>query len=523
MALGIRVSQVGLDSTWVLVRSDPLLWIIMTAPVFLGAFAMLGGRQHDQVRHFSVGLEKLVDERTQELASRNAAMRVVLDNVQQGLATIRADGTLDAERSVVFDDWFKSANSEAAPEFHKVLAANDNRVGAMLELGWESLQDGFLPRQMAAEQMPRRLLVEGRHYQLSYRPIGSEEEFEGALLMVDDITDKLARRKTEQEQREMLHVFQSVMRDRNGFISFFNDTQKHIEAVARGSLELNSERRAVHTIKGNCAISGVETVASLCHQLEEASLDESRGLNSNERTSLQLSWDTFADRVRTLSGDATENVLEVERLELESILQLTQERHPYPVIAQRLLELRNEPVRVRLERIARQAEQIAIKLGKLPPQCEIAHHGLRLPAGLWEDFWSAYIHVVRNALDHGIEGEEERSRLGKPSRGNISLEAKKEGDSILIVMKDDGRGIDWQKIAEKRETRDCLTNRTMSWWQSSSLTASARLMWSVTCPDAESECRLSVKQREPWEERCASTRRRIRAPRSKSVSPKQGT
>ncbi len=67
------------------------------------------------------------------------------------------------------------------------------------------------------------------------------------------------------------------------------------------------------------------------------------------------------------------------------------------------------------------------------------------------------VHLLRNAVDHGIEPPEEREKLGKPRVGTIKLIAKREKDRIEIVVMDDGRGIDPAKIKEKAILRGLLT------------------------------------------------------------------
>lgn len=67
------------------------------------------------------------------------------------------------------------------------------------------------------------------------------------------------------------------------------------------------------------------------------------------------------------------------------------------------------------------------------------------------------MHIIRNAIDHGIESEEERLAKGKEKVGHIMLEAKNVGSDVLIVIKDDGRGLDKAKILEKARNNDLLT------------------------------------------------------------------
>jgi chemotaxis protein histidine kinase CheA/ActR/RegA family two-component response regulator len=59
------------------------------------------------------------------------------------------------------------------------------------------------------------------------------------------------------------------------------------------------------------------------------------------------------------------------------------------------------------------------------------------------------LHVVRNAVGHGIEPPEERARAGKPATGRITLEAHREGNTLAIAVQDDGRGLDYDAIAAK--------------------------------------------------------------------------
>lgn len=70
-----------------------------------------------------------------------------------------------------------------------------------------------------------------------------------------------------------------------------------------------------------------------------------------------------------------------------------------------------------------------------------------------EEIYDPLIHILRNAIDHGIEMPEERVALGKPSKGTVKISALQEGDRIIIKVSDDGRGIDpdlIKKVAIKR-------------------------------------------------------------------------
>ncbi len=84
-------------------------------------------------------------------------------------------------------------------------------------------------------------------------------------------------------------------------------------------------------------------------------------------------------------------------------------------------------------------------------EVDLIIHGeeTELDKSVIEHIGDPLIHILRNAVDHGIEPPEERERLGKPRRGTVILSAYQEGDHIVIEVADDGRGIDVQKVAKK--------------------------------------------------------------------------
>ena len=67
------------------------------------------------------------------------------------------------------------------------------------------------------------------------------------------------------------------------------------------------------------------------------------------------------------------------------------------------------------------------------------------------------MHLVRNAMDHGIESEDERIKLGKSRKGMIRLSASNTGGEIHITVEDDGKGFDYKKILAKAKAKDMLT------------------------------------------------------------------
>lgn len=113
------------------------------------------------------------------------------------------------------------------------------------------------------------------------------------------------------------------------------------------------------------------------------------------------------------------------------------------VMTMRLVSL--APVFQKMHRLTR---DLSRKLGK-EVHFEVIGEETEVDKSISEYISDPLIHLIRNALDHGIESPSERVAKGKPEKGLISLEAKNEGGDVWIVIKDDGAGLDRDKIFKK--------------------------------------------------------------------------
>jgi two-component system, chemotaxis family, sensor kinase CheA len=412
---------------------------------------MLSGIQarDDELRHHRENLEQLVTQRTLALQRRNEAMRLVLDNVDQGLATIELDGTLSSERSRAFDAWFGGAGAEGS--FAERLARNDKQLRGLLKLGWEQVLEGYLPVECAIAQLPQRIRAEDREYAVTYKAIVEHETLRGALLVVSDVTDEMARLRRDAEQRELIGIFESVMNDRAGFVAACKECEELVRQVTSGNLvEPALAMRAVHTLKGNCGVVGITSVAEVAHQLESAMV-ESGGMPSSEQTAdLARSWRELMARTNRLLGAESEAAIEITPDELHQ-LQATALSPASQLKLPELLErMKHERAGLRLRRVAEQAKTLARRLQKGELEVHIeASPDVRFDPEVWGPFWSATVHVLRNALSHGIETPEERVAAGKPEHGKLTLAIARSAKSLTIEISDDGRGIDWARVREK--------------------------------------------------------------------------
>jgi two-component system chemotaxis sensor kinase CheA len=79
-----------------------------------------------------------------------------------------------------------------------------------------------------------------------------------------------------------------------------------------------------------------------------------------------------------------------------------------------------------------------------------------------ESIHDPLVHLIRNAIDHGIETPHERKAVGKPEKGKVILRAEHEGNFIVITVEDDGRGIDPERVRRKAVERKIITEQEAS-------------------------------------------------------------
>jgi two-component system chemotaxis sensor kinase CheA len=113
-----------------------------------------------------------------------------------------------------------------------------------------------------------------------------------------------------------------------------------------------------------------------------------------------------------------------------------------------VMSVRMIPMSFVFSRFPRMVRDLTAKLGK---QVELHTVGeaTELDKGLIEKITDPLTHLVRNSVDHGIEKPEDRIAKGKPAQGTVTLSAQHQGGSIVIEVKDDGRGLNRDKILAK--------------------------------------------------------------------------
>lgn len=123
-----------------------------------------------------------------------------------------------------------------------------------------------------------------------------------------------------------------------------------------------------------------------------------------------------------------------------------------------ILEVRMVPLEQVFDKLARMVRKVAREAGK-EIDLRVSGGDVELDKLIVEDLSDPLMHIIRNAVDHGVEGPEERARAGKPRRGTVTLSAFQKGNHVVIEVKDDGSGIDEEAIRRSAVEKGLTTEQ----------------------------------------------------------------
>ena len=378
---------------------------------------------------------ELAEQRSAVEAARDAA-RSILDVVDQGLFVVDAAGRVKAEASTKATTWFGHPQGAYLWDW---IGSGDQTVVAAFDVCHAALRDDLMPVEVVLAQMPREIRSAGRVLRFQWQKLAHGE----LLVVVTDATATDAAERAERAQRELVEAVQLLAADRVGFFEFLDEARALVASIEGGEGGATTTR-AIHTLKGNASLFKLTSISAACHELESKIADDG-GLSEIDRQGFGRQWRALEFVLAPFVDGRGRNIIEVERAEVAAALAATTERELRRRVGRWLLE----PVRRRLERAATQTQALARRLGKEPLQIVVDDGGVLLEPLAWAPFWSAFVHALRNAVGHGIEDSDERLALGKVPRGTLTLSARTDGRHIAIGVNDDGRGIDWEQIANK--------------------------------------------------------------------------
>ncbi|HEY9029383.1 MAG TPA: ATP-binding protein, partial [Burkholderiaceae bacterium] len=316
--------------------------------------------------------------------------------------------------------------------------------------------------------------------ELSWSPIVDESDVvEKLMLCVRDVTElkRLANEASAQRRElemigEILSVSQEKFQDfMQTSLAFVEENRALTEQAAGPTAELVTQLfRNMHTVKGNARTYGLGNLTNTVHEAEQAYDELRRGRSTEWHPETLLEQ---LERVRGLLDEyarindtklgrkgpgrrgSVEKFLMVDKTQVTQTLQAMQSVDLDNVDAMRaaLLETQRLLRRIGTERlqdtlggVVESLPSLARELGKEPPVVGLHDNGVLVRNQVTGLLKNLFTHLLRNAIDHGIETAAVRIAAGKPAVGRIDLDVAIAGDQMTLVLRDDGQGMALDRI-----------------------------------------------------------------------------
>ena len=307
----------------------------------------------------------------------------------------------------------------------------------------------------------------GLFIQVSYRPIfGNSGSLQGILLIAEDLTEETNYKALAKEKEKQTEKILRLIQNRKDYLSLISQIEEFFLSEAPRFYEqisLVDLKGELHTLKGLAGSFYMDDFAEIMQDLESEIVKPD--------TTLRLAFEHIEQAIahiyssvedakafmRSIFGDVETldpDTVTVRRSELlEFYEHLSADEDPNLIQKRYYQTFLTVPITALMRSLDQHIRETASKLGKAMKPSRIEGDAFRVPAGVYDDMFSSLVHLVRNAIDHGIERAEDRVLSGKSPEGQIMVRAERYdlGDDpwFRIIFKDDGAGIDTKKIRER--------------------------------------------------------------------------
>ncbi len=405
-----------------------------------------------------LGLEKL-----QKLTHH---LEDILNKLRKGEAKVNSnimDGILDSFDalnellSVVENE--KNEDFDTEP-YLKNLKEILNSMGTESETPEENKQENIQEEQKVEEAKVEEQIQEESVKAEENTEVNEADNEEDEIVITEDMSEEeiekafiLANKKAKEENRSELKIIGKeissnetiveeppVQKDNKKEITEINkQREKTKENTISKSVKKKNEKNNKPTIEQTIRVD-VERLDELLNIVSEIVLGRNRLTQVNE------------DFTKEHEGsELAKNLAETSR---QIDLLTTQ-------LQQAVMKTRMIRIGKVFNKFPRLVRDLSKETGK-KVQLVIEGEKTELDKTLIEEINDPLVHLIRNSMDHGIEPPEEREKIGKDPKGTITLSAEHEGNHIIITIKDDGGGIDPQKIINKSIEKGIITKEKAS-------------------------------------------------------------
>lgn len=420
----------------------------------------------------SRSLQEEVDRQLKEIKDRTAEIRSVMDNIPEGIVYITdPNGHLSQVRSSFLDQIFHADKSmttldellgptdlpiDEKAKIHSIVSSSLGEDEITWEINVDHLPSSvIIPPSSPADHGHERII------DLAWHPVFSEEgQTTKVLVTAHDVTklrliEKRAHEKTIEAQRLNEVIGNKSFLLRRFFRAadeILDSVGQHWKGLVSGNIEdskigvmLSSLYGSLHTLKGMARTLKFTELSSLVHSAEDPLFHLVRGHGSvatgdhNGDSVASLREIGWSDKLAAIQSSYHHYRSIYEDIAREWGRQDSQDALLAKDFAREMLE---------------PELPLALELGKEKPHLQIDGGSFQLSSMQTKIMQQVLVHMIRNALDHGLERGEERLKKGKDLTGTIFLNLMQKSVSgqepwLLVNFQDDGQGLDLGRLRKK--------------------------------------------------------------------------
>lgn len=454
-----KVKEGNLDHTIVATSKDEIGFLSETFDSLRLAFR----DAQKSLKDYAENLEIKVRERTAELSEANSALTAakaetdrIMETVGQGLFLLHKEGDqykLGSQYSRALEEMF-AAKSLAGKDLLGLLRpglpdAAMKKTADYLELMFkpeikEAVMNNINPLREVELQFENAAAGNKQKFlQFKFKRIMDGEKIQHLMAAVTDVTKQilLDRKLKETEEKNagqmemlfgILHVeprmLSEFIADMEEDIALINETLKPGTSSLPLREKLAEIYRAMHTIKGNASILNLKFFAGKAHEYEEkvAELQQKNELSGQDFLPLVLKLNEMIETLR----------------EVKSLIQrITQFQASFGAD--------KKPVDLLVRAVESNVQKLSDELNKKVSLVYDRFDAALVPERYRKLVKDVFIQLTRNSMAHGIETAAERKAAGKSEAGKIELIAEKIPNGLRIRFRDDGRGLQLDKLRRK--------------------------------------------------------------------------
>lgn len=462
-------------------------------------------KRDEELAEINRNLEKLVQQRTSQLNEQLRLVSDLLNNMKQAVFSVSTDMKVVAPVSKFAEELFGESivGRNIFDVVYRDLDQSSESYSNLRSALASILGSDELQWMMSEHHLVRNLAIHLSHgertLKMNYQPIlNGEGLVENLMYVVEDITDILVlERKIEEEKDASLRriqVIQELARHESYTLAeFFKNSNKLISELdgivkrgCRNPDEMMVLLRNLHTLKGNARSLGFTLISSSVHHVESEVItlrgnferDQIKIDKFAEKLSQQVvdvkaafyEYSEMARKVFKLEGDQTRGqaqasgseAVEVFESQLDSFVKWVEEcehgkrKLDVTELRARFDQLFTTSFKQSVLRYIPMVQEISDHFGK---QVGFRYEGadLMLNRKKVAVIYDAIGHILRNALEHGIEEPKQREAAGKSITGTVVVEGTQLSDRMRISLRDDGRGIDGDRVVQSAIAKGLIT------------------------------------------------------------------